>query len=184
MKEETGFFNLASINLNGVVVSAFQNFLVIDDEGGILDVMEETLEILGFIGRVHRASSINEAKKILKYEKVDYIISDWNLPDGEGIALLKAIRRSKKFCDIPFLMVTGDDSVDSMILSSRYGGSDYLVKPFTINDFKEKLAEGWKTHIVPVQDEVHQLRQQIIALEEENQALRAELRQATTRQLA
>ncbi|MBD63974.1 MAG: hypothetical protein CME62_02105 [Halobacteriovoraceae bacterium] len=175
MSDETIVFSIERINLEGTIVSSLQNFLVIEDEGGILELIEGFLEIIGFKGKIHKAQNLDEAKKFLKYEKVDFIISDWNLPDGEGISLLKAIRKSKRYFEIPFLMVTGDDSVDSMILSSQYGSSDYLVKPFTLNDFKHKLAEAWRTHTIPTQEKIYELEQKIVELLEENESLKEQL---------
>ena len=165
-----------TIEINNLVVNSCQNFLVIDDEPHLRESIASFIEMFGFTGHIHQASCLREAKKILSYEKVDYIISDWNLPDGRGISLLKAIRKSKRFSDIPFLMVTADDSVSSMILASQYGGSDYLVKPFTLEQFKNKIADGWKTHVIPTLEEVQTLKQKILDLKEENELLRDKLK--------
>ena len=70
---------------------------------------------------------------------------------------------------------TSDASVDSMLMASQYGGSDYLVKPFTLNEFQEKIAEGWKMHIPIAQDEIQILKRQIVELEEENLYLKEKL---------
>jgi two-component system chemotaxis response regulator CheY len=165
-----------TIQINDVLVDSHQNFLVIDDEGDILEVIEAFIIGLGFQGKIHKAINIHEAKRHLKYEKIDYIVSDWNLPDGEGIALLKAIRKSYKFRDIPFLMITGDTSIESMILSQQYGSSDYLTKPFSLEQFTDKLALAWKTHILPKKEEFHQLRQKIVDLQEEIEYLKDRLK--------
>jgi two-component system, chemotaxis family, chemotaxis protein CheY len=164
-----------TINLNGVIVDSNQNFLIIDDDSDIRSILQDFLTFLGFNGKIHLAQNILEAKKNLKYEKVDYILSDWNLPDGEGIALLKAIRKSPKFKHIPFMMITAQDDLDSMILSSQIGSSEYLSKPFDIETFKQKLAEGWKTHLISRHNEVTLLQQQIERLEKENAELREKL---------
>ena len=165
---------VTTIQLNDITVDSHQNFLVIDDDEDITEVIVEFLEVLGFNGKFLKANSILEAKKHLKYEKVDFILSDWNLPDGQGIALLKAIRKSTKFQNIPFIMVTGQDDIQSMITSSRIGSSEYLTKPFDLDSFKEKLIDGWKSHIIPDQDKMNALRQKIIELEEEILDLRKE----------
>ena len=86
----------------------------------------------------------------------DFILN-LNAVGGTNIndALLKAIRKSPKFCDIPVLMVTAHTDVDNMLLSSRLGSSDYLTKPFTLKQFEDKLADGLKTHILPTKDKIH-----------------------------
>jgi len=103
------------------------------------------LEIIGFNVKFLTAATILEAKKHLKYEKIDYILSNWNLPDGHGISLLKAIRNSAKFRDLPFLMITDKDDIESMLTSSKVGSSEYLTKPFSLEEFQEKLINGWKS---------------------------------------
>ena len=153
--------------LEDIKVDPNQNFLIIDDDKEILDIIVELLKIIGFTGKTLEAGTINEAKKHLKYEKIDYILSDWNLPDGEGIAFLKAIRKSPKFHDIPFLMITGQSDIDSLILSSKFGSSEFLAKPFEMEDFIHKLVSGWKSHSTANEQTVFDLRQKIISLEEE-----------------
>lgn len=166
---------ISTINIKGLTVDASQNFLIIDDDQEVNEVLTEYLELLGFNGKFLHANTIMEAKKHLKYEKVNYILSDWNLPDGQGISLLKAIRQSVKFRDLPFLMITGQDDIESMITSSKIGSSEYLTKPFDLEEFQEKLINGWKTHVIPAQEELHTLRKRIIELEEENEKLKEEI---------
>jgi two-component system chemotaxis response regulator CheY len=150
-----------------LTVESHQNFLILDDDEDINEMLVNFLEALGFNGKFLTANSINDAKRYLKYEKVDFILSDWNLPDGQGIAFLKAIRKSQKFHNIPFIMVTGQDDVESMITSSKIGSSEYITKPFDLETFKRKLIDGWKTHVIPDQKKVHALQNKIIELEEE-----------------
>lgn len=157
---------ISNINIEGLIVDSHQNFLILDDDIDINETLVEYLEVLGFNGKFLTATTILEAKKHLKYEKVDYILSDWNLPDGQGISLLKAIRKSPKFRDIPFLMITGQDDIESMVTSSKVGSSEYLTKPFDLETFQEKLINGWKTHTIPDQEKIHTLTQRIIELEE------------------
>lgn len=163
-----------NINIKGLTVESNQNFLLLDDDIEINELLQEYLEMLGFNGKFLIANSILEAKKHLKFEKIDYILSDWNLPDGQGISLLKAIRQSVKFRDIPFLMITGQDDIESLITSSRIGSSEFLTKPFSLDDFQEKLVNGWKTHTIPAQEEIHTLKQKIIELEDAVERLKIE----------
>jgi two-component system, chemotaxis family, chemotaxis protein CheY len=166
---------ISTINVNDLTVDSHQNFLIIDDDPSINEVLVDYLQIVGFNGKFLTANTLLQAKKHLKFEKVNYILSDWNLPDGEGISLLKAIRRSAKFKDIPFLMITGQCDIDSLITSSKIGSSDYLTKPFNLSEFKEKLVSGWKTHTIPIQDEISSLKLKILQLEEDKESLINEL---------
>jgi len=155
----------STINIKNLTVDSHQNFLILDDDPDINEVIVQYLEITGFNGKFLKAETILEAKKHLKYEKIDYILSDWNLPDGQGISLLKAIRNSAKFRDLPFLMITGQDDIESMLTSSKVGSSEYLTKPFGIEEFQEKLINGWKSHTIPDQEKVHGQSNKIIELE-------------------
>lgn len=165
-------FEITTININNITVDSHQNFLILDDDEDVNNMLVEFLKEIGFNGKFLTAKSILEAKKHLKYEKVNYILSDWNLPDGQGVALLKAIRKSPKFREIPFLLITGRDDIDSMIIGQKVGSSEYLTKPFTLADFKIKLVEGWKTHVIPDLEKLHTLKTKIIELEEEVQSLK------------
>lgn len=167
------------LNLNGMVVNSNTHFLIIEDEKDISDSILEILDLIGFNGPIYQAFNIKMAKEYLQENKVEYILSDWNLPDGKGISLLKAIRSTKKYECLPFLMITANNDVDSMIISSKIGVSEYLVKPFTVNEFQSKLVEGWKYHLVKNEDfiltlknKILELEQKIIYLEKENNKLK------------
>ncbi len=72
-------------------------------------------------------------------EEIQFIISDWGLPDGEGINLLSAIRKSPKYSKIPFMMITGKNDIESMLRASELKTSEYLVKPFSKEELLEKI---------------------------------------------
>lgn len=156
-----------NININGLSVPSHQNFLIVEDELDINEMIVDFLEIIGFNGVFYQALNLQEAKKVLSQSKIHYILCDLNLPDGTGLSLLKAIRNSPKFKNIPFLMITGNDDVNSMITSSNLGASEYLVKPFTMDDLQTKLSDGWLSHEIKNEDYIAKLEKRIKELEEE-----------------
>lgn len=167
------------INLEDLTVNSTKNFLVIEDEKDFNEYVVESLMLFGFNGEFSQAYSLRDAKHILETKKIDFIICDWNLPDGEGFTLLKAIRKLKKFNEIPFLMMTANDDVEHMLKSSRHGGSEYLVKPFDTEDLRMKIIESWKHHQVKTEDyvlglekEIKSLKSKIVGLEDENDRMR------------
>jgi two-component system chemotaxis response regulator CheY len=166
-----------NLDLDGMIVSSKQNFLILDDEGDVNEMIVDLLELIGFNGLFFQAYSIKDAKIILAKQRIDYILSDWNLPDGQGISLLKAIRKSPKFLNIPFLMITGNNDVESMMLSSKTGGSEYLVKPFDIDDLQTKLIEGWKFHAVKYEKYIKDIESKLEILELEVEKLKLENKQ-------
>ncbi len=167
------------LNLNGMTVKVNQDFLILEDDNAINNLITDSLKLLGFDGEFYQTFNIEQAQKILKTKKIDYILSDWNLPDGQGVALLKAVRSTPRLKDTPFLMITGNDDVQSMMTSSKIGVSEYLVKPFQISDLERKLIEGWKYHLVKnensikqLEEKINLLEQKIIKLEKENSNLK------------
>jgi two-component system chemotaxis response regulator CheY len=78
-------------------------------------------------------------KNILRQEKVDFIISDWNMPHMPGIELLKAVRSQEEWKDLPFLMVTAEGQKENILEAVKYKVSNYIVKPFTPETFIEKI---------------------------------------------
>ena len=161
--------------LEGMHIHPKLNFLILDDEAIINDMLKDFLVSLGFTGEIHQVFKIEEAIKSLKELHIDYILSDWNLPDGNGVQLLKAVRSSKKYNDTPFLMISANDDVDSMLESSKLGVSEYLVKPFELDDFEKKLLEGYKYHLVKEEQFILQLKERVKFLEQENKMLKEEI---------
>lgn len=90
--------------------------------------------------------------------------------------MLKAIRKSSKFYDIPVLMIIGHSDIDEILWSSRLGSSEYLTKPFTQEDLKDKIVNGLNSHIVPIKEKIHELQARIIDLEEENNDLKLQIK--------
>lgn len=163
------------LKLQDLIIESNQNFLVLEDEEHIQEIITYFLEELGFDGKVFLAGTIEEAKKHINTQSIQYIFCDKNLPDGNGDAFLKAVRKSPKFWDIPVLMITAHMDVDNMLLSSRLGSSDYLTKPFTLQQLEEKIVGGLKTHLIPTADKIHELKVKIIELEDEIEDLKEQL---------
>lgn len=167
------------LNLKGMTIKADQNFLILEDEVEINELIVENLSLMGFEGSFHQAYKIEEAQKVLKTKQIDYILSDWNLPDGQGITLLKAVRSTERLKETPFMMITGNSDIQSMMDSSKIGVSEYLVKPFQYDDFEKKIAEGYMYHLVKnenfikdLENKVQFQNDKIELLEQENKRLR------------
>ena len=77
----------------------------------------------------------------LKKNKVDLIISDWNMPNMTELEFLKAVRSDESFKKIPFVMVTAEGKKDNVMEAAKAGVSNYVVKPFTPETLEEKLKK-------------------------------------------
>jgi len=121
------------------------NFLIVDDEEDIIEITAESLQEIGFTGNFYKAASINEASKLLEspQTKIDFIISDWNLEELSGLDFLILVKSNSSYQSLPFLMVTANDNVSGMLIASKKGASDYLVKPWDISELREKVGSAW-----------------------------------------
>lgn len=72
------------------------------------------------------------------------IISDWNMPNMLGIELLKKVRENETLKTIPFILVTAESEASQVTEGIKAGVSSYIVKPFSANDFMEKLLNVYK----------------------------------------
>lgn len=105
-----------------------------------------TLDILTSLGYMNVAEVSNGAETLEKLQKenFDLLILDWNMPEMDGLQVLKAIRSNEKLKNLPVLMVTGESDKDMVIEAIRSGVTDYIVKPFKPLTLKKKLETIFK----------------------------------------
>lgn len=114
------------------------NFLVVDDFTTMRRIVRNLLKELGFTN-VDEAEDGQDALNKLKAGKFDFVISDWNMPNMDGLALLKTLRSEERFSHLPVLMVTAEAKKENIIAAAQAGASGYVVKPFTAAILEEKL---------------------------------------------
>ncbi len=103
--------------------------LLVEDSPKVLHALQRQMELAGF--KYLSVKNGQEAMEVLENERgFCLIISDWLMPKMTGFELLTEVRRSEKFATIPFLMVTGKDSVDDVVTALRFGANDYITKPY------------------------------------------------------
>ena len=106
--------------------------LVVDDDRIILDSLSEFLRVEGF--EVESAASLRDALDALARQPVDLVISDINLPSGNGFELLHVLR--KRFPETAVIMMTGYGTIESAVEAIRMGAFDYLTKPIIDGELK------------------------------------------------
>jgi two-component system chemotaxis response regulator CheY len=114
--------------------------LVVDDFPTMRRIVRNILKQIGY-ENVVEAEDGTVALSILKTEKVDLIISDWNMPQMSGIELLKAVRTTEGLKEIPFLMVTAEGQKENILEAVKNKVSNYIVKPFTPETLLQKLQK-------------------------------------------
>ncbi|MBT0717163.1 chemotaxis protein CheY [Rosenbergiella epipactidis] len=114
------------------------NFLVVDDFTTMRRIVRNLLKELGFTN-VDEAEDGQDALNKLQAGNFDFVISDWNMPNMDGLALLKTLRAEERFANLPVLMVTAEAKKENIIAAAQAGASGYVVKPFTAAILEEKL---------------------------------------------
>jgi len=116
------------------------NILVVDDFATMRRIVKNILKQLGY-ENIHEADDGTSALEVLKREKIDFIISDWNMPQMSGIELLKTVRATEEWKDLPFLMVTAEGQKENVIEAVKNKVNNYIVKPFTPEVLMEKISK-------------------------------------------
>jgi len=70
---------------------------------------------------------------------VEVILTDWNMPEMDGLTFVKKVREQAQYKDVPILMVTTEGEKSSILEALKAGVNNYVVKPFTPDTLKEKL---------------------------------------------
>jgi two-component system, chemotaxis family, chemotaxis protein CheY len=116
------------------------NILIVDDFSTMRRIVKNILKQLGYVN-IFEADDGKTALDVLKQEKIALVISDWNMPQMSGIELLKAVRTSEQWKDLPFLMVTAEGQKENVIEAVKNRVNNYIVKPFTPETLMEKITK-------------------------------------------
>jgi two-component system, chemotaxis family, chemotaxis protein CheY len=121
---------------------AYKNMivLVVDDFSTMRRIVRKILKDLDF-KEVIEAENGAEAFNLLETNKVDLIVSDWNMPTMTGLEFLKKVRADERFKGLPFLLVTAEAQKENIIEAIQAKVSNYVVKPFTPAALAEKIAK-------------------------------------------
>ncbi len=119
-------------------------FLVVDDFSTMRRIVRNLLKELGF-NNVDEAEDGVDALNKLRGGGIQFVISDWNMPNMTGLDLLKTIRADATLKSLPVLMVTAEAKKENIIAAAQAGASGYVVKPFTSATLDEKLNKIFKS---------------------------------------
>lgn len=114
------------------------SFLVVDDFPTMRRIVRSLLKELGFTN-VDEAEDGQDALNKLRAGNFEFVVSDWNMPNLDGLEMLKEIRQDDALKDLPVLMVTAEAKKENIIAAAQAGANGYVVKPFTAATLEEKL---------------------------------------------
>lgn len=115
-------------------------FLVVNDFSTMRRIVRNLLKELGFTN-VDEAEDGVVAWQKLQAGAFDFVVSDWNMPNMDGLTLLQTIRADANLKGLPVLMITAEAKKENIIAAAQAGASGYIVKPFTAATLNEKLAK-------------------------------------------
>ncbi len=116
-------------------------FLVVDDSSTMRRIITNIVAQLGVEkGDIFEAEDGRVALKILESgEKIDIVLTDWNMPNMNGLDLVKAIRENINYGKLPILMITTEGGKTEVINALKAGVNNYIIKPFNADTLKEKI---------------------------------------------
>ncbi len=111
------------------------NVLVVDDENTVCNSCKKILTQGGY--NVDVALSGQEALNKMKGRGFDVLITDWKMPEIDGLEVTKRIKKENP--NVAVIMITGYPSVESSVNAIRSGVSDYVPKPFTPDELNDAV---------------------------------------------
>ena len=114
--------------------------LVVDDQSSVRQMTRMTLEEIGF-RHIHEAENGVAAMETASLQPLDLIISDYNMPEMDGLGLLRAVRGHPVARKVPFILLTGRGDRELVVKAAQAGVNNYLVKPFTAAILRGKIEQ-------------------------------------------
>ena len=111
--------------------------LVVDDSATMRRILVNSLHRVGFTECVEAGDGTEGLEKF--DASIQFVITDWNMPNMSGLDLARAIRQLPDGKQVPILMVTIRSVKEDIVAAIRAGVNDYIVKPFTPQVLKEKI---------------------------------------------
>jgi len=112
--------------------------LVIDDSKPIRSILTQILVSIGFT--VDQAENGLEALEVLKKQKVDLALVDWNMPEMNGCEFVQEVRKDDTYKNMRMVMVSTETGISKITTALEAGADEYIMKPFTKEIIIEKLT--------------------------------------------
>lgn len=114
-------------------------FLVVEDSATMRRIIVNTLQRLGY-GECAEAEDGVRGLQLLD-PSIDFIITDWNMPNMSGLEFVKQVRGGGVNPNVPILMVTTRSVREDIVQAAQAGVNNYVVKPFTAEVLQQKIDQ-------------------------------------------
>jgi two-component system chemotaxis response regulator CheY len=121
-------------------VAAALKVLVVDDQFSVRQMTRLTLQELG-IRHIHESENGRDAFRKATIQPLDLIISDYNMPEMDGLEFLRAVRGHQAVRKLPFILLTGRGDKELVVKAAQAGVNNYLIKPFNGAILREKIEQ-------------------------------------------
>lgn len=116
--------------------------LVVDDSKVMRVVEQRALESMGW--QVTQAANGREAIAALEQMGgCDLVLADWQMPEMDGIALVKHLRQDVRWAALVIIMVSSNAVLESIEVALNAGANDFVMKPFSVDALKERVSEAF-----------------------------------------
>ncbi|GMO48754.1 MAG: chemotaxis response regulator CheY [Treponemataceae bacterium] len=115
--------------------------LIVDDSRVTRNIVKNTFLELNIPCQFVEAVNGKEALKALTEQKIGLVLLDWNMPELSGLDFLQTVRAIEVYKDLPIIMVTSVSSRFNVLEALKSGATDYIVKPVSERQFKEKMKK-------------------------------------------
>lgn len=122
-------------------------FLVVDDSVTMRRIVINSLANLNYLDYVEATDGKDALAKLESNPEINFVITDWNMPEMSGLELVKAIRSDERFSELPVLMVTTRGLKNDIIEALKARVNNYILKPFTPQVLREKIEQILSTTI-------------------------------------
>ena len=115
--------------------------LVVDDSSTMRRIIKNTLQRLGFEDVLEAEHGVEAWQIMERTPDISVLITDWNMPEMNGLDLVRKVRADGRYDSMPIIMVTTEGGKAEVITALKAGVNNYIVKPFTPQVLKEKLED-------------------------------------------
>ena len=112
--------------------------LIVDDSRAIRSMIGRMMRELGF-EVIEAEHGVEALQKLEEHPSLDLMLSDWNMPQMDGLTLVQSVRADPRFSQMRIVMVTTETEMGHVIRALEAGADEYIMKPFTADVLRDKL---------------------------------------------